>query len=192
MDTNLFTSLWLAVLVSAVVVFIASSIIWMVLPLHKKDWKTLPDEDGFMRALGAMNIPPGLYSFPNCAAVEGGYKNEAFQKKWEAGPKGFISVWPAKVSMGTNLALMFVFNVVVGVFVAYMASMALSRGEGFSQVFQVCGTAAVMGYALGGFPGALWDGKPPRAIAVSAGRRGLRPSDRAGVRLHVARSADGQ
>ncbi len=35
---------WLPILASAVVVFLASSIAWMVLPHHKKDVKTLPDE----------------------------------------------------------------------------------------------------------------------------------------------------
>lgn len=167
MDMSLFQSLWLPTLVSAVVVFIASSIIWMALPLHKKDWKTLPDEAGFMRAVGAMNISPGVYAFPNCHDAPGGGKSEEFKKKWEAGPTGMINIWPPKFPFGRNLILMFVFNLVVGTLTAYIASLALHKGEGFSQVFQVCGTAAIMGYALGTFPHAIWEGKPPRTIALN-------------------------
>ena len=47
------TSLWLPILLSAVVVFAASSIIHMVLPYHRNDFKKLPDEEGFLAALRA-------------------------------------------------------------------------------------------------------------------------------------------
>lgn len=167
MDISLFENLWLPTLVSAVVVFIASSIIWMALPLHKKDWKTLPDEAGFMRAIRDMNIPPGTYAFPNCHDAPGGMKNEEFKKKWETGPTGYITIWPRKFPFGRNLVLMFVFNIVVGTLTAYIASLALHKGEGFSQVFQVCGTAAIMAYALGAFPHAIWKCQPARAIALN-------------------------
>ena len=40
------TSLWLPVLVSAVIVFVASSILHMVLPFHRKDYRAVPSEDG--------------------------------------------------------------------------------------------------------------------------------------------------
>ena len=37
--------LWLAILLSAVIVFVASSIIHMVLQIHKGDYSKLPDEE---------------------------------------------------------------------------------------------------------------------------------------------------
>ena len=37
-------SLWLPTLLSAVAVFIASSLVWMVLKYHDSEWKKLPDE----------------------------------------------------------------------------------------------------------------------------------------------------
>jgi len=39
------TTLWLPILVSAVVVFVASSIMHMVLAYHKSDYRRLPDEE---------------------------------------------------------------------------------------------------------------------------------------------------
>ncbi len=167
MNPSLLQDLWLPIVVSAVVVFIASAVIWMALPIHKNDTKALPDANGVMNALRPFNIPPGIYAFPSCNAYEGGFKNPEFQKAWEAGPRGMLNLWPAQLGMGKNLALMFVFDLVVGLFVAYLASIALTKGAGFGDVFQVCGTAAIMGYALGTFPHAVWENKPPRVIGLN-------------------------
>ena len=38
-------ALWLPILLSAVFVFVVSSILHMVLPIHRSDFKKLPDED---------------------------------------------------------------------------------------------------------------------------------------------------
>jgi hypothetical protein len=38
-------ALWLPILLSAVIVFVASSIMHMVLPYHRNDYSELPDED---------------------------------------------------------------------------------------------------------------------------------------------------
>jgi len=35
-------ALWLPILLSGAVVFVASSLVWMVLPHHKSDWAALP------------------------------------------------------------------------------------------------------------------------------------------------------
>jgi hypothetical protein len=39
------TSLWLPILLSAVIVFVASSIMHMLLPYHRSDYQQLPEED---------------------------------------------------------------------------------------------------------------------------------------------------
>ena len=39
------SALWLPILLSAVIVFVASSIIHMVLPVHRGDYRKLPEED---------------------------------------------------------------------------------------------------------------------------------------------------
>ncbi len=60
------TALWLPILLSAVIVFIASSIIHMVLPYHRSDYRQLPDEDKLLATLRAAGLKPGLYHFPFC------------------------------------------------------------------------------------------------------------------------------
>ena len=39
------TELWLPILVSAVFVFLVSSVIHMAIPIHKNDWSKMPGEE---------------------------------------------------------------------------------------------------------------------------------------------------
>lgn len=155
--------LWLPILVSSVVVFIASSIAWTVSPHHKKDVQKLPDEEAVTTALQQANIPPGTYMWPNACSGEE-MKSEAFQVKYEAGPWGTLNILPAKPSMPRNLSLVFLFYVVVGVFVAYITSEARAPGAGFGPVFQVAGATAVLAYCAGAIPNAIFFGKPGRFV----------------------------
>ena len=161
-------SLWLPILVSAVVVWIASAMAWMVLPHHGNDWKGLPDEAGFFEALRALKIGPGQYGFPHVADRK--QRNDPeFAKRCEAGPKGVLNVWPEKISMGRNMVLSFLFYLVVGVFVAYLGSIALPRGASFAKVFQLVGTAGIMAYTFASIPTAIWFNKPAPNVLSDLG-----------------------
>src|SRR5215813_12201234 len=61
-------SLWLSILLSAVLVFVVSSIIHMVLPWHKSDYPKMASEDKVMDALRPLAIPPGDYMVPRPAS----------------------------------------------------------------------------------------------------------------------------
>src|SRR5437773_11908923 len=64
-------ALWLPILVSAVLVYIASTIIHMALPWwHKTDCPKLPNEDKVMDALRPFAIPPGDYVMPRPAIMQ--------------------------------------------------------------------------------------------------------------------------
>ena len=52
-------ALWLPIVLSAVIVFVASSVIHMVTPFHRGDLQRLPDEDSVQDALRRFSIPPG-------------------------------------------------------------------------------------------------------------------------------------
>jgi hypothetical protein len=60
-------SLWLPILLSAVFVFVASSIIHMVLGYHASDFVATPDEEGIRVAL--RDMPPGDYVVPHAASA---------------------------------------------------------------------------------------------------------------------------
>ena len=64
------TALWIPILLSAVIVFVASSIIHMALPYHRSDYKRLPDEDKVMAALRSVGVTRGMYVFPHCTPKE--------------------------------------------------------------------------------------------------------------------------
>jgi len=44
-------TLWMPILVSAIVSFMAGSVIWMFMPWHKTDWSKIPDEEAVRGAL---------------------------------------------------------------------------------------------------------------------------------------------
>lgn len=76
---------------SAIALFFASFLSWMVLQLHKQDWVKMPQEDKFLEAARGCDIAVGSYAFPGCNSPED-MKSEAFQKKLETGPCGFMTV----------------------------------------------------------------------------------------------------
>lgn len=53
------TALWLPILLSAVLVFIASSILHMVFPIHRRDFKKVPGEDKLLEVLRESKVTPG-------------------------------------------------------------------------------------------------------------------------------------
>ena len=58
-------SLWLPILLSAVIVFIVSFIIHTVLGYHNSDFRKLPEQDMFMDAVRPLNLSPGDHMVPN-------------------------------------------------------------------------------------------------------------------------------
>src|SRR5437764_14880430 len=57
-------ALWLPILLSAVLVFVVSSLIHMASPWHKGDYPKLSNEERVMDALRPLAIPPGDYMLP--------------------------------------------------------------------------------------------------------------------------------
>jgi hypothetical protein len=153
-------ALWLPILLSAVLVFVLSSIIHMVLKYHNSDYHQLPNEDAVRAALRSGNPAPGQYVVPYCSDMKQMAAPEMKQKYVE-GPVGVLFLKrPGPVSMGAPLAQWFVFNLIVSVFVAYIASHVLDAGTPYLAVFRVVGATAFLAYAAGNIPNAIWMGKP--------------------------------
>ena len=155
------TQLWLPIVLSAVFVFLASSIIWMALPYHKADIKVLPDEKALTEPLAKLDLPPGTYMWPNCGSGESQNSPE-FKARWDVGPWGSINILGCKPNFGANLGLVFVFYLVVGVCVAYITSQSQAAGAECASVFQVACATAILAYCAGGIAGAFFMGKPKR------------------------------
>ena len=56
--------LWLPILLSAVFVFVVSSILHMLIPIHKGDFKKMPGEEKVLEEMRAQGVQPGSYMFP--------------------------------------------------------------------------------------------------------------------------------
>lgn len=149
-------TLWLPIVVAAVVVQIASTLSWMVLRLHRNDWAPLPDEDPVMSALNSQGAQPGEYTFPFSAGPED-WKSEEWQEKFNRGPVGFITLAkPGEMNIGKNMAQYFAYLLVVLTFVAYVGTIALEAGADYLAVFQVIGTVAILAFAGCAPPNAIW------------------------------------
>ena len=152
--------LWLPILLSAVFVFIVSSLVHMVLPWHKKDFGTLNDEEKIMDALRPFSIPPGEYMIPKAGSTKE-LGSPEFKEKLQKGPVAIMTVMPnGGQTMIKPLILWFVYTVVVGIFAGYIAGRALPPGTEYLQVFRFVGATAFFCYVVALWQQSIWYARP--------------------------------
>ena len=150
------TALVVPIILSAVIVFIASSIIHMGPFWHKNDFPMFAGQDKVMDALRPLNIPPGEYMIPR-AATMAEMKTPEFKAKMEKGPVFMLNMMHSGTfNMGPLLAQWFGFCVLVSVFAAYLTARTEPANAAYLQVHRVAGCAAFMGYALAAIPNSIW------------------------------------
>jgi len=149
-------ALWLPVLVSAVLVFVVSSLVHMVLPLHKNDFRKVPSEDAVMDALRPLQIPPGDYMFPRPSSTAE-MRTPEFKAKHARGPVALMTVFKSgQMGMGESLGQWFVYLLVAGIFTAYVAGRALAPGAEYLKVFRFAGVTAYLAYGLALVQESIW------------------------------------
>jgi hypothetical protein len=152
------SALWLPIVLSAVIVFVASSIMHMVLPYHKGDYQKIPDEDKVLPALRAAGLKRGLYIFP--FADHNTMKSPEVMEKYKQGPVGMMTIFPSgPPAMPKFLGLWLGYCLIVGFFVAYLAAHTVAPGAYYLRVFRVVGTAAFLAYGLGHISDGIWKGQ---------------------------------
>ena len=152
------SALWLPIIVSAVIVFFASSIMHMLLPYHRGDYRQLPDEDKVLPVLRNAGLARGLYIFPYCNQKD--MKSPAMQEKYKQGPVGMMTVFPSGPPvMGKFLGMWFGFCLIVSFFVAYLTGHTVMTGAHYLAVFRVAGTAGFLAYGLGHLSNGIWKGQ---------------------------------
>ena len=153
--TGLLT-LWLPILLSAVLVFVVSSLIHMLTPWHQSDYPKLPNEAQVMDALRPLAIPPGDYFVPRPSSRED-MRSPAFAEKVKQGPVVVFTVMPGDtMSMGRNLVLWFLYCIVVSTFAAYIAGRALPPPTPYLHVFRFAGATAFIGYSAALWQMSIW------------------------------------
>ncbi len=155
--------LGLPILLSAVFVFVASSLIHMVLKWHASDYRGFSNEDEVRKAMLAGSSVEGIHVVPYCADMKQ-MGTPGMLEKFRAGPVAKIMLRRgATPSIGRPLIQWFVFCVVVSLFCAYLAGLVLAPGTPPLAVFRVVATTAFMGYAFYAIPNCIWFGLPWRA-----------------------------
>jgi hypothetical protein len=149
-------ALWLPILLSAVIVFVVSSIIHMASPWHKNDYPRMPNEDQVRNALRPLAIPPGDYMIPRPMGREE-MRSPEFAEKLRQGPNMVVTVMPAgPFSMRNNLIQWFLYAIVVSTFAAYVAGRALAPGSPYLSVFRFVGVTAFIAYSVALWQMSIW------------------------------------
>jgi hypothetical protein len=151
-------SLWLPIVVAAVLVFVASSVIHMLLKYHANDFGRVPDESRVAESLRPLQ--PGQYVIPYASSMKEMGEAE-FVEKHARGPVALLTIRrPGPPDIGRSLALWFVFALVVSIVAAYVTGRALPPGAEYLAVFRFAGTSAFLAYAVGTWSESIWFGRP--------------------------------
>ncbi|MFL5639099.1 MAG: hypothetical protein ACJ78M_06995 [Gemmatimonadaceae bacterium] len=151
-----FLMLWLPILLSAIFVFIVSSIIHMASPWHKNDYPKLANEDQFRNALRPLAIPPGDYMVPR-PTTRDELRAPEFAEKVRQGPNVVMTVLPnAPFSMKRNLSQWFLYGLVVSAFAAVVAGMTLPIGAPYQSIFNLVAITAFIGFAVALWQMSIW------------------------------------
>ena len=161
--------LWLPILVAAIAVFVASSLIHMVFNWHAADYRGLSNEDDVRAVIRAGGAGPGEFFMPYCADKKDMGKPEVIAK-FREGPVGQLVLRPVGApTMGKALGLWFALNLVIAILAGYLACRTLAAGSSFAQIVRVVGLFTFVAYAGGAVQQAVWMGKPWASAAKDVG-----------------------
>jgi hypothetical protein len=119
---NALLALWLPILLSAVVVFVISSLIHMVFKWHASEYHGFANEDAVRDAIRAGNPAPGHYVTPYSKDMKE-MGSEAMVKKYSEGPVAHVMIAPSgPVNMGKYLGVWFLWSLAVAVVAAYLTA----------------------------------------------------------------------
>lgn len=151
------SALWLPILLSAVGVFIASNILWMALPFwHRGDYSALPNEKAALDAV--RDAKSAQYMIPrfDYGKMTAEQREEAMKQPMAL----MILRNPARFSFPAALIQYFIYTLVLSFLIAYVPAVTLAPGTPWAKVFQVAGTAGILGFSFGTVTDSIWYGKP--------------------------------
>jgi len=150
------TSLWAPILVSALVVFVVSSIIHMGPFWHRSDFPKLANEAQFIQAVRPLALAPGDYMIPKPSSMAD-MRTAEYMEKRNQGPVVMMTVMPnGAMTMAASLLQWFIYGLAISILTAYIAGHALDRGAPYLRVFQVAGATAFVSYAAALWPLSIW------------------------------------
>ena len=158
------TSLWLPILLGAVFVFVASSLIHMAFRWHNADYRKLPNEDDVRSVIRKASPAPGQYVVPHCLDMKQ-LQTPEMQQKFVEGPNALLWIRAnGRQGMGPLLGQWFALNLLVSFMVAYIAAHTLAAGVAPMQVLRVTASIGFLAYGIGSISHGIWFYKPWTAV----------------------------
>ena len=149
-------ALWLPIVVSAVVCFVMSALIWTLFKYHNSDYKKTADEEAVRASLKGSE--PGFYVVPFCLDPAEA-KDPEVKKKFAEGPLAYITVAKNGMpNMGPKMVTMFLYFVAVGVLAAYFVTFSVATD--YLATFRVAGTVAFIAHSMALVPESIWFERP--------------------------------
>lgn len=150
------SSLLIPILLSSVVVFVASALLHMATGWHKNDYGRVPNEDQLRDLLRPLAIPPGDYMVPRPSSREE-TKSPEFAEKFRQGPNLIMTVLPGgSFGMARNLVLWFLYLVAVSACAAYVAGRALPAGAPDRGIIKYVALTSFLGYSAALWQMSIW------------------------------------
>ena len=158
---NALLSLWLPILLSAVVVFVISSLVHMVLKWHASDCTAFSNEDAIRAAIRAGNPAPGWYGVPHCKDMKDMGSPEML-KKYQEGPIAHVTIGSAGApNMGKYLGMWFLQTVFVSVVAAYLATKFIPMDATYARMAaKFVGAVSFIAYGFGTITESVWMMRP--------------------------------
>jgi len=154
-------ALWLPILLSAVVVFVISSLVHMVLKWHSSDYRTLGNEEAIRAAIRSGNNGPGRYVLPHCKEMKD-MGSEEMKGKYREGPVGNLTLLPNGMpNLGIYLGLWFLWSLVIAIVAAYLASRLIPWDHSHARgAAKLVGAVTFIAHGFGTVTESIWTGRP--------------------------------
>lgn len=158
---NALVALWLPILLSAVIVFVISSLIHMVFKWHAPDYRGFSNEDAVRTAIRAGNPSPGRYVLPYCSDMKE-MGTDAMLQKYREGPVGQITLAPnGAPNIGKSLGAWFVFSVLIANVAAILATRAYGlHSANAAAAAHLVGVVSFVAYGFGTITESIWMARP--------------------------------
>ena len=151
-----FLQILIPVVLSAVAVFMASSVSHMLLPHHRNDFTKIPSEDGVMDAMRGFSPPLGDYIIP-APPGPNALKDPVYMEKVNKGPIMIMTVMPNRFGdMGKLLGLWFAYLLVVMALAGHATSRVLGFGASNRDVFHTIFLFVFAGMGLALAQNSIW------------------------------------
>jgi hypothetical protein len=162
------TALWMPIVVSAALVFIALALVHGLLGWHKGDMTAVPREAEVMDMLRGLNLPPGDYRFPFSTSVDE-MKTPEWDDKMKQGPVGVMSISPsAPMNMGKMFGQWFVYSLIIAVLAAYITGRTHAPGAPYLEVFRVSSAVTFCCFVVGLWQNWIWWGQSTRFAVTNS------------------------